>query len=236
MLVVATLYLKGGSGKTTMSVNLAAAAHFDGLSTLIIDADTQGSAFAWSIKRREGSTLDGLAVARADKPLRAARFAELARGRDVVVIDGPARQRDVTESSAFLADVVLVPICPGPYDFWSVDDTLEVLNRADELREDAGRPPARRLFVLNRASSRTRLSRTAEVELSTQNGGTFAGVVRNRVAFGERALVGESVFGLASAKEAADEITSLWKAVKGEKRLNGKRTKGRAAETTHQEA
>lgn len=198
-----------------MAINLAAAAHLAGFSTLLIDADTQGSAFDWSVARGDSATeLEGLAVVKADKPLKPSRVAEIIRGQDVVIIDGPARQRDVTECWAMIADVVVVPICPGPFDFWAVSDTIETLDKVDALREAAGREPARRAFVLNRASSGQRLSRVAEDELR-KGGGFLAGVVRNRVAFGERGARGESVFGAAACREAAEDITRVWRALKG---------------------
>jgi chromosome partitioning protein len=208
-LIIAVLHLKGGSGKTTLAVNLAAAAHLEGLSTLVIDADTQGSAFDWSVARAEGSALEGLAVVKADKPLKGSRFAEIIRGRDVVVIDGPARQRDVTISAAMVADVVCVPICPGPYDFWSVSDTNETLDQADAARET----PPLRAYVLNRFNAGQRLSRVAEEELR-KTGGVIAGTVRLRVAFGERGALGESVFGVSATKEAAEDIAHVWRALK----------------------
>jgi CobQ/CobB/MinD/ParA family nucleotide binding protein len=43
----ASLQQKGGSGKTTLAVNLAAAAHLEGRRTLVVDMDRQASAFDW---------------------------------------------------------------------------------------------------------------------------------------------------------------------------------------------
>jgi cellulose biosynthesis protein BcsQ len=66
MLTVAVLQQKGGSEKTTIAVNLAAAAHLEGGRTLVDDMDRQASALDWSPPRQEGSSLDGLAVVKAD--------------------------------------------------------------------------------------------------------------------------------------------------------------------------
>ena len=48
VLTVAVLQQKGGSGKTTLAINLAAAAHLDGGRALVVDMDRQASAFDWS--------------------------------------------------------------------------------------------------------------------------------------------------------------------------------------------
>jgi Mrp family chromosome partitioning ATPase len=41
VLTVAVLQQKGGCGKTTLAINLAAAAHLDGRRTLVVDMDRQ---------------------------------------------------------------------------------------------------------------------------------------------------------------------------------------------------
>jgi chromosome partitioning protein len=216
MLIVAVLQQKGGSGKTTLAINLAAAAHLDGGRALVIDMDRQASAFDWSAARQDGSPLDGLAVVKADRAMALPRFKEMSRGYDYVFLDGPPRLGDITQSAAVAADVAVLPIQPGPFDFWAVAETLESLDQADQIREQLGRPPIRRVFVLNRASTNTRLAREAEAELR-KAGAELAGVVHQRIAFPDAASRGESVLTSSSTEAAADDIRRLWRNVKGGK-------------------
>jgi chromosome partitioning protein len=216
MLTVAVLQQKGGSGKTTLAVNLAAAAHLEGRRTLVVDMDRQASAFDWSAARQDGSSLEGLAVVKADRAMALPRMNEISRGYDYVFFDGPPRLGDVTQSAAVAADIALLPIQPGPFDFWAVAETLESLDQADQVREQLGRPPIRRVFVVNRAAANTRLAREAEEELR-KSGGELAGVVHQRVAFPDSASRGESVLTSGSAHAAADDIKRLWRALKGGK-------------------
>jgi chromosome partitioning protein len=44
---VAITACKGGAGKSTLTVNLAVCAHQQGLKTLILDLDPQGTSEAW---------------------------------------------------------------------------------------------------------------------------------------------------------------------------------------------
>jgi len=110
LLTVALLQQKGGSGKTTLAVNLAAAAHLAGRRTLVVDMDRQASAFDWSAARRDGSPLDGLAVVKADKAIALPRFREIVRGYDVVFLDGPPRLGDIPQPSARIASLSRAPI------------------------------------------------------------------------------------------------------------------------------
>lgn len=216
MITVAVLQQKGGSGKTTIAVNLAAAAHLEGRRTLVVDMDRQASAFDWSSARQDGSELEGLAVVKADKAIALPRFREITRGYDCVFLDGPPRLGDVTQSAAVAADVAVLPIQPGPFDFWAVQETLESLDQADQIREQLGRPPIRRVFVVNRAASNTRLAREAETELGNARG-ELAGVVHQRVAFPDAASRGESVLTSRAGEAAADDIRRLWRKLKGRK-------------------
>jgi chromosome partitioning protein len=247
MFIVAVIQQKGGTGKTTLSVNLAAAAHVEGHRTLILDMDRQKSAFDWSNQRPEGSALEGLDVVQVDtrKAFTAARFHELAQGYDVVILDGPARLDDVTQSLALVADVAVIPVMPGPYDFWALEETIAVLEHGDAIRGARGRPPLRRVFVINGAAARSTLTREAEVSLLAEKSAEIGGTVRLRRAFPATGSRGESVITLKveGSAAAADEIKRLWRALKRisgqELTLQAKPTKkGTKAThgTEHQEA
>lgn len=218
MLTVAVLQQKGGVGKTTLAINLAAAAHLERKRTLLIDLDRQASAFDWSAARQDGSSLEGIAVVQAvarrpSAELSPTRLGEMTRGYDVVILDGPARLDGVMQSAAVWADVVLLPALPGPFDFWAMPETRECLDQADELRATIGRPPVRRAFVINRFDGSTLIGREAE-QAMRESGASCIGCVRQRVAFPVAASRGESVFTLPAAEDAAHDIARLWRALK----------------------
>jgi chromosome partitioning protein len=211
-LTIAVLNQKGGVGKTTLTINLGAAAHLAGRRTLILDLDAQGSAIDWSAAREAESKLDGLAVARADKALNLKRFEELTAGFDVAILDGPPRLGNITQAAAIAADIVLVPLRPGVFDWWACSETLALLDAADDTRAVLGRRPVRRMFVLNAADERTRLARAAQEALGKL--GELAPVtIAPRVAFAESASSGESVLTAAPDGLAAEEVRRLWGAL-----------------------
>lgn len=201
MMTISVVNRKGGVGKTTLATNLAAVAHVRGRRTLVLDLDRQGSAFDWYSAREAKSRLDGLGVARADKALSLPKFRELSHGYDLVVCDGPPRLSDVTRAAAVAADVTLVPIRAGAFDWWASAETLELLDAADAIRVELKLRPSRRVFVLNGARAGTKTTRDAMAAIAGV-GELASVVVHNRVAYAEAALLGESVGTLSLARQS----------------------------------
>lgn len=211
-LTIALVNQKGGVGKTTLATNLAAAAHLAGRRTIVLDLDPQGSAYDWYRARSDGSALEGLTVVRSDKALTLPRFREQTSGYDVALLDGPPRLGDLLRAAAVAADVTLIPLRPGAFDWWACAETLELLDSADAVREQLGRVPVRRVFALNAADGRTRLAKAA-LDALGQVGELAPVVIAPRVAYAEAATQGEAVFTLAPEGPAADEIARLWRAL-----------------------
>lgn len=212
MRTIAVLNQKGGVGKSTLAVNLAAAAHLRGRRVLLVDMDAQGSSFDWQLARREGSRLDGLCAVKADRPLPLVRLREMSRGYDVVVLDGPPKLGDITRAAALAADVVVVPVQAGSFDLWSAGDTEKLLDSADDLRAAMGRGPVTRVRVLNRAHRHARLTAQAREAFAVEDRAIVA-TIHQRVTFAHAATVGESVLTVEPRGPAASEIRALYRKI-----------------------
>ena len=68
------------------------------------------------------------------------RFREVAQGYDIVICDTPASLGPVTNATAIVADVVLVPMKPLPADVWAAVQTKLLLDEADGQRAQWGSP------------------------------------------------------------------------------------------------
>lgn len=212
MRTIAVLNQKGGVGKSTLSSNLAAAAHLAGKRAMILDLDRQGTAFDWFNARQEGSTLEGLTVVHADRALSLPRIRELTKGAEIVFLDGAPRLNEVTRSAAVAADLVLLPIQATAPDFWAAKETLELLDEADGMRSTMGLKPVRRLFVLNRATPNARVVRDAPAVLS-KSAKVCDVIIHNRLGFSDAMTSGESVLTTEPDSASADEIRRLYKVV-----------------------
>jgi chromosome partitioning protein len=209
MFTIAVLNQKGGVGKTTLATNLAAAAHLTRKRTLLVDLDQQGSALDWYNARQDGSALAGLTTIKFDRALSLPKYREISSGFDVVVLDGPPRLDALTRSAAVAADIVVVPVRPGAFDLWAVEETVSTLGEADAIRAELGRRPVRRLFVVNQAATNTIIARETPDALA-EVGETAPVVVHLRVAFAEAANIGESVLTTEAGGPAAEEIRALY--------------------------
>ena len=125
---------KGGTGKTTLLLNLAVAAHEDGHKALIIDIDSQASACKWADRRGKSYPEKAEYPLVMDaQPERLAHAIEKAKsmGFDFVLIDTPAKSGDAGLAASRVADVVLIPCRPQLLDIETIRSTKDILRIAE---------------------------------------------------------------------------------------------------------
>ncbi|MHB2029532.1 MAG: nucleotide-binding protein [Acidimicrobiales bacterium] len=118
--------LKGGTGKTTTAVHLAAGLSVHGR-TLLIDADEQRSATAWADLIGPLCPFDVVADSGADMHVRLER---LMRGYAHVVIDAPPHDVGVVRSAVLSASDILIPLTPSAMDINRLWPMIELATSA----------------------------------------------------------------------------------------------------------
>ena len=123
---------KGGVGKTTIATHLAAQSALDGLHTVLVDADPQGSSTRWA-ERRAG--LDA-AVLPIDGTRRKTWRKQIPDDTQRVVVDAAAGQMaDDLDVFLEMADVVIVPVQPSTLDIEATVPFLDTLARHPRVRK-----------------------------------------------------------------------------------------------------
>ena len=203
-IVIAVLNQKGGSGKTTIATNLAHALLQDVSKVLLVDSDPQGSARDWN-EANGGSIVPVVGL---DRETLAKDLQAVWLGYDWIVIDGAPQIAKLSAAAVKVADLVIIPVQPSPYDIWACADLVDIIAARHEVAD--GKPKA--AFVISRAIKNTKLGGEVSTALAEYKLPIFKSGTTQRVAYPTTAAEGLTVLSDPNS-EAAKEIDALKKEI-----------------------
>jgi chromosome partitioning protein len=146
MPTIAIISQKGGAGKTTLALHLAAAAHDAGRVALVIDTDPQATASQWAAWRQDAPP----EVIDSPPPRLSAKIAQArVQGADFIVIDTPPHADSAARAAVEAADLVLIPCRPSAFDLAAIQTTaklVQLLRKPAFVVFTAGSPNAPRMY------------------------------------------------------------------------------------------
>jgi len=205
--IIAVVNQKGGSGKTTLSMQLAGTLARRGRRVLVVDADVQGTATRWASSAAEDdrpfpASVAGLAAAGGKVHREVKKYMG---DYDFIIVDcPPAVDSPVPQSALLIADLALIPIIPSPADIWAGRGIKQLIENVQDFNESM----ASRL-VANMVQQ-TALGRDA-MEILGEFGLPLARTqIGHRTAYRESAVYGGTVHDVGSkAKKAVEEMEAL---------------------------
>jgi chromosome partitioning protein len=198
MKTVAILSQKGGSGKTTLSLHLAVAAHQAGHVAVVIDLDPQASAAGWKDSRKdEVPVVISVPASRLPQAIHAANSG----GAEIAFLDTAPHSGDVALAAAEVANLVLIPCRPGILDLRAIGTTARIVKLAGKSA----------YVVLNTVPPRApNILADARAAVAVHGLNVAPVALQQRAAYAHSLTAGLTAQEYEKDGKARDEITSLY--------------------------
>lgn len=210
-MILAITGFKGGVGKTSISVNLAACLEEIGHSVLIVDADIQGSASEYAdVARGPFPTVVSMT-----KPIlhKAEQVPRLAESVDFVIIDCPPKDGEVIRSALVAADFAIVPVTPSALDTLAMAKFKKLLEEAMQVRDMAKLPPLYTALLVSKKKSGTLAGDEAKGALQFYKMDVLDAEIGERMAVQYAVSEGKTVIQYEPESKATQEFRTLAKEV-----------------------
>jgi chromosome partitioning protein len=194
--VITVAQQKGGTGKTTLAANIAAALA-PSRRVALLDIDPQHSLTHWNELRP--ATAAKLTFSEISGWRVTGELDRLKASHDIVVIDSPPQIDTDARLAIRGANVVLIPVQPSAPDIWAAEGTLKLA--AAEKRRAA--------IVLNRVPSSGKLRETMTAKLKAEGKPLMTAAIGNRTGFASAFAEGLAVTETAPRSIAANELRAL---------------------------
>ncbi|HFJ2259347.1 TPA: AAA family ATPase [Campylobacter jejuni] len=135
-MVISIINEKGGSGKTTLAVNLSARLAEDGDNVLLIDADPQKSTEVFSDMRSQSkleplfSSVSKTGISLGDEIKR------MKNSFDSIIVDTGGRDSKEMRKAILSSNIIIIPTIPSQYDVNVLDHMLNIYQEVTEFNSE----------------------------------------------------------------------------------------------------
>ena len=192
---------KGGSGKTTLSANLAVLWANSEYKVAVIDADAQKSLTYWLEARKKYYREEPIGIDHYPFDVRNLNedLKQIKRKYDFIIIDSPPSITFETIQIIKCADSIYVPVQPSPLDLMA---TIPFLNIAKQERKKT-------TVILNRVMPRAKLTDAIIMRLRYAGAKIARSRVSGKIIYAETFTVGRGVVDISITSDASKEIINI---------------------------
>lgn len=221
-MIIVVANSKGGVGKSTLAVHLAAWLSEQGHSVTLADCDTQHSSSEWAKEAVPG--VSSVRLADADEILD--KLPALGQQTDFVVADGPGSNTETSRALLLLADLALVPCKASMLEVRALSKATNVLKQAKDIR--FGQPKA--VIVLSMVGKNYRLTQDMKAAAAALKLPLAKTALILRQIYADAPGQGAVVWRLgARGREAASEVQALFRELLPEAVASSRRAARKAA-------
>jgi chromosome partitioning protein len=197
---------KGGVGKSTLAVHLAAWLHEQGCKVTLADCDTQHSSSEWI--REAVPEVKAVTLGNPDMILN--ELPSLSQDADFVVADGPGSNTETSRALLLRADLAIVPCKASMLEIRALAKATEVLRQAQDIRK--GVPQA--VIVLSMIGLNYRLTKDMKDAAAALSLPLASHAMILRQIYADAPGQGSVVWTMgARAREAAHEVDELFREI-----------------------
>ena len=199
--IIALANQKGGSGKTTLSANLAVLWANSDYKVAVVDADAQQSLTYWLNARKKYYGDDSIGIDQYSFDARNLKedLKNIKRKYDFIIIDSPPSITFETIQIVKTSDAIYVPVQPSPLDLMA---TIPFLNIAKEERKKT-------TVILNRVMPRAKLTEAMVMRLRYAGAKIARSRISGKIIYAETFSVGRGVVDISITSDAAKEIINI---------------------------
>ena len=199
--VISLTNQKGGSGKTTLSANLAVLWSNSGYKVAVIDADAQNSLTYWLEARKKyyGEDNIGITSYNFDVLNLKEEIKQIKRKFNFIIIDSPPSITFDTIQIIKASDRVFVPVQPSPLDLMA---TVPFINLVKQEKKNP-------IIFLNRVMPRARLTDAMILRLRYSGAKIARTKISGKVIYAETFNAGRGVIDISIKSPASKEILNL---------------------------
>ncbi len=204
MTTISLIGQKGGSGKSTTAINLAAEWVRRGLNVLLVDTDPQGTARTWGDVAQSSGQASPAVVAMGSNLHHNSQLPTVGQNFDLVIVDCPPNNGEISRSAMMVSDLAIIPCGPSAPDAWALSETVSIVNQAQMLR-----PQLKAHILITRVNFRTTIGNSARDVLQESGLPILDTTLGYRVGYQEAPAAGMGVTQYDPRGAVAREIKGL---------------------------